>query len=98
VIDVPPRTLTKDEHQPAQRLVPTPVPTHKDRPRASVRRFWRNRTTRRWLIAWVGAPVLAIINGAIRELVYKEQVGESTADQISVAPLIALLALYFWSP
>ena len=44
---------------------------------------------RRWLIAWVGAPVLAIVNGAIRELVYKEQVGESTADQISVAPLIA---------
>ena len=37
-------------------------------------------------------PVLAIVNGAIRELVYKEQVGESTADQISVAPLIALLA------
>ena len=62
----------------------------------AARRFWRNRTMRRWLIAWVGAPVLAIVNGAIRELVYKDHVGESTADQISVAPLIALLALYFW--
>jgi hypothetical protein len=28
--------------------------------------------------------------------VYKDQVGDSTAHQISVAPLIALLALYFW--
>ena len=25
---------------------------------------------------WVGAPVLAFVNGAIRELVYKEQVGQ----------------------
>lgn len=31
-----------------------------------------------------------------RELAYKDQVGDSTANQISVAPLIALLALYFW--
>jgi hypothetical protein len=64
--------------------------------RAATRRFGSGPAMRRWLIAWAGAPVLAIINGAIRELVYKEHVGESTADQISVAPLIALLALYFW--
>jgi hypothetical protein len=51
---------------------------------------------RRWLIAWVGAPVLAIVNGAVRVLAYKDQVGESAANQISVAPLIALLGLYFW--
>ena len=56
----------------------------------------RHRTLRRWIIAWVGAPVLAIANGAARELAYKDQVGESTAHQISVAPLIALLGLYFW--
>ena len=48
------------------------------------------------MLAWVGAPVLGIINGAARELAYKDQVGESTANQISIAPLIALLALYFW--
>jgi hypothetical protein len=89
-------TLTKEEHETPQRLLPTPGPTNKDRPRSSVRRFWRNRTTRRWVVAWVGAPVLAIINGAARELAYKDQVGESTANQISVAPLIALLAIYFW--
>jgi hypothetical protein len=40
--------------------------------------------------------VLAIVNGALRELAYKQRVGESAAGQISVAPLIALLALYFW--
>jgi hypothetical protein len=51
---------------------------------------------RRWLLAWAGAPLLAIANGAARELVYKDQVGESTANQISVAPLIGLLGLYFW--
>lgn len=51
---------------------------------------------RRWLVAWVGAPVLAIVNGAAREFAYKDEVGESAANQISVAPLIALLGLYFW--
>lgn len=40
--------------------------------------------------------ILAIVNGAARELLYKDQVGDSAAHQISVAPLIALLALYFW--
>jgi hypothetical protein len=96
VIDVPAETLTKDEHRPSQTLLPRPLPTMKDRTRAPARRFWRDGTIRRWLLAWVGAPVLAIINGAARELAYKDQVGESTANQISVAPLIALLALYFW--
>jgi hypothetical protein len=62
----------------------------------AVFRFLGDRRVRRWLLAWVGAPVLAIVNGAARELVYKQQVGESAADQISVAPLIGLLAVYFW--
>lgn len=70
--------------------------TAEDDRRAEPRRSWRDRTVRRWLLAWVGAPILAIVNGAARELVYKDQVGESTANQISVAPLIVLLALYFW--
>jgi hypothetical protein len=72
------------------------VPAKKAGVRAAAPRVWRDRTSRRWLIAWVGAPVLAIVNGAIRELVYKDQVVPSTADQISVVPLIALLGLYFW--
>jgi hypothetical protein len=88
--------LTREKDRISRTLAPMAVPARRDGVRAAVRRFGRDRTLRRWLIAWVGAPVLAIVNGAIRELVYKEQVGESTADQISVAPLIALLALYFW--
>lgn len=61
-----------------------------------MRSFLSDRSVRRWLVAWLGAPALAIANGAARELIYKEHVGESTADQISVAPLIGLLAVYFW--
>ena len=75
---------------------PTAAPRGSTGFAAAARRFWTDRTLRRWLLAWVGAPVLAIVNGAVREFAYKDQVGESAANQISVAPLIALLALYFW--
>ena len=47
------------------------------------------------MIAWLGGSVLGIVNGVIRELAYKDRVGESTANQISAATLTALLALYF---
>jgi hypothetical protein len=40
--------------------------------------------------------VLGIVKGVGRELVYKDEVGDLTAHQISAATLIALLALYFW--
>lgn len=48
------------------------------------------------MAAWVGGAVLGVVNGVIRETVYTDRVGESTANQISAATLIALLALYFW--
>jgi hypothetical protein len=60
-----------------------------------VRRFWTDRKVRRWIVAWVGASVLGIVNGAIRELAYKDRVGDSKANRISAATLIAMLALYF---
>jgi hypothetical protein len=44
----------------------------------------------------VAASVLGIANGIIRELTYKDHVGELAADQISTGMLIALLALYLW--
>ncbi len=47
------------------------------------------------MVAWLGGSVLGIVNGTVRELVYKERVGETAANQISVATLIALLGLYF---
>lgn len=61
-----------------------------------MRRFWMNRILRRWIFAWAGASVLGVINGATRELAYKDDVGEATANRISVLSLIALLSVYFW--
>lgn len=88
--------LVRDERRVSQRL-PTAAPTKRNGIRAAVRRFWTDRSLRRWVVAWLGAPVLAIVNGAVRELAYKDQVGDATANQISVASLIALLTLYFWA-
>jgi hypothetical protein len=65
-------------------------------PRAIRRRLKTDRTARPWLVAWIGGSVLGIVNGITRELVYKDHVGEATANQISTAALIALLAFYFW--
>ena len=92
---MPSETLTRDQHR-APRTRSSAVPAPRPEVSASRPRFWRDRSVRRWLLAWVGAPVLAIVNGAAREFTYKDQVGESAANQISVAPLIALLGLYFW--
>jgi hypothetical protein len=65
-------------------------------PRSVRRRLRTDRVLRAWLAAWVGGSVLGIANGVIREVVYKDRVGELTANQISAATLIALLALFFW--
>jgi hypothetical protein len=54
----------------------------------------RDRTLWRWLAAWISASVLGAVNGATRELVYKDRVPESSANGISVDTLIALLALF----
>lgn len=60
------------------------------------RRFLRfDPTARRWLLAWLGGPVIGIANGVTRELVYAERVGDLTAHQISTAVAVALFALYF---
>jgi hypothetical protein len=58
--------------------------------------FLKDRTMRWWFVGWVGAAILGIINGASRELLYKDRVGKTRANQTSVATLVALLALYFW--
>ena len=92
---MPVETLTKDQDQPAQ-TQGVAAPAEPPELPAPGGRLSNHRTVRRWLIAWVGAPVLAIVNGAVREFAYKDQVGESAANQISVGPLIALLGLYFW--
>ena len=50
---------------------------------------------RAWLLAWLGGPLIGIANGTLRELAYKDRVGERTAHQISTASAIVLFAGYF---
>ena len=64
-------------------------------PRSVRRRLRTDRVWRAWIAAWAGGSVLGIANGVMREVVYKDRVGELTANQLSAATLIALLALYF---
>ena len=51
---------------------------------------------RRWAVAWLGGSVLGIGNGVFRETVIADRVDELTANQISGATLVALLAFYVW--
>jgi hypothetical protein len=92
---MPAEVLTKEERRTSQTPLRTAVRAQGGL-RGAGHRFWTDRRVRCWLVAWVGAPVLAIVNGAAREFAYKDHVGQSAANQISVAPLLALLALYFW--
>jgi hypothetical protein len=51
---------------------------------------------RRWILAWMGAPVLGILNGGTRDALYEEAVGENAAGIISTGTLLGLLAGYMW--
>jgi hypothetical protein len=46
-------------------------------------------------LGWLGGPLIGIANGTLRELGYKDRVGERTAHQISTGSAIALFAGYF---
>jgi hypothetical protein len=50
---------------------------------------------RTWMLAWLGGPLIGIANGTLRELAYKDRVGELTAHQISTGSAIGLFAGYF---
>jgi hypothetical protein len=50
---------------------------------------------RAWLLAWLGGPLIGIANGTLRELAYKDRVGELTAHQLSTGSAIALFGSYF---
>jgi hypothetical protein len=96
VSNVPTEMVTKRESR-AFAVQPTAaVPAGERRFRAALRHLRSERTLRRWVVAWLGASVLGIVNGGIRDFAYEERVGESTAGQISTGTLIALLALFFW--
>ena len=50
----------------------------------------------RYLLAWLPLVLLAIVNGAVRQSLYADAVGELTAHQISTATGITLFGIYFW--
>src|SRR5512147_2192921 len=52
--------------------------------------------TGKYALAWLGLMVLAILNGALRDLVYKGSVGEIAAHQISTLTLILLIGIFIW--
>lgn len=49
----------------------------------------------KYVIAWFGMMILAIMNGGVRDYVYKAHVGDLPAHQISTVILILLFAGYF---
>ena len=79
VIDMSSSIVTRASHVPLPRRV---------------RRHPHARVWRPWLVAWLGASVLGVVNGGVRELVYADRLGETAAGNVSVATLIALVALY----
>jgi hypothetical protein len=50
----------------------------------------------KYLIAWFGMMLLAIANGALRDIVYRQQVGDLAAHQISTVILLLLFSGYLW--
>jgi hypothetical protein len=51
----------------------------------------------RYALLWLGLPVIGIINGAIREIVYKEALGELFAHQLSSFTAVVFIGLYAWT-
>jgi hypothetical protein len=49
----------------------------------------------RYFLAWFGMMILAILNGGLRDVLYKPRVGDLAAHQISTAILLVLIAAYF---
>lgn len=53
---------------------------------------------RRWLLAWLGMLPLAILNGAARDLIYRDLLGVSLAQQVSSLSAALLFGIYiYWA-
>lgn len=50
----------------------------------------------KYFLAWFGMMVLAILNGAFRDVAYKAHVGDLAGHQLSTASLLLLFAVYFY--
>ena len=49
---------------------------------------------RPWALAWLGAAVLGVVNGTLREVIFRKRLSDRTASQVSAGTLILLLMLY----
>lgn len=50
----------------------------------------------KYLLAWLGLPVIGIVNGTIRQFLYRDALGDLTAHQLSTVTGILLFGLYIW--
>lgn len=51
----------------------------------------------KYTLFWFPLVFIAIINGAIRDLLYKDRLGELAAHQVSTATGILLFGIYIWA-
>ena len=49
-----------------------------------------------YILLWFGLAILAILNGLIREKVYRHFLRELPADQASSASLLLLISVFVW--
>jgi len=49
-----------------------------------------------YTLLWLGLPFIGILNGTIRELFYREALGELLAHQLSSFIVVLLISVYVW--
>jgi len=54
----------------------------------------RRSVISRCTLLWLGLPLIAILNGTIREFVYKDTLGELFAHQPSSFTAVVLISIY----
>ena len=51
----------------------------------------------KYALLWFGLAAIAVINGAIRNSLYRKAAGELKAHQISTVSLLILIGIYTWA-
>jgi len=50
----------------------------------------------RYALLWLALPIIGILNGAVREVVCKDALGELFAHQISSFTAVVFISIYVW--
>lgn len=56
----------------------------------------RRSVISRYALLWLGLPLIAMLNGTIREFVYRNTLGELFAHQLSSFTAVILISIYVW--